>query len=86
MTYTPLDPKCAAILFADLQVGTIELAASNEPARLRRRIVCIRSRTYRNAGKSDCCRQYLGYGLHGTGRMAGGIRQNPNSKGDWNAA
>jgi nicotinamidase-related amidase len=38
MTYTPLDPKCAAILFADLQVGTIELAASNEPARLRRSV------------------------------------------------
>ena len=36
MSYTPLDPKKIVILFADLQAGILELAATNEPARLRR--------------------------------------------------
>ena len=36
MKYTPLDPKNAVILFADLQAGIIELAVTNDPIRLRR--------------------------------------------------
>ena len=38
MTYTPLDPKRAVFLFVDLQVGTIELSATNEPAHVRRSV------------------------------------------------
>ena len=38
MTYTPLDPKRLVNLFADLQIGTIELATTNEPARVRRSV------------------------------------------------
>lgn len=38
MSYTPLDPKMAVILFADLQAGIIELTATNELARLRRAV------------------------------------------------
>jgi len=36
MTYAPLDPNRIVILFADLQAGIIELAATIDPARLRR--------------------------------------------------
>jgi nicotinamidase-related amidase len=38
MNYVPLDPKSAVILFADLQAGIIELAATNDPNRLRRSV------------------------------------------------
>src|SRR5262249_17237850 len=41
MTYTPLDPKRAAILLADLQAGIIELAATNDPARVRRGVSAL---------------------------------------------
>jgi nicotinamidase-related amidase len=35
MSYAPLDPKRAVILFADLQAGIIERSATNDVARLR---------------------------------------------------
>ena len=38
MTYMPLDPKNAVILFADLQAGILELAATNDPSRIRRAV------------------------------------------------
>ena len=38
MNYTPLDPKNAVILFADLQAGILELAATNDPIRIRRAV------------------------------------------------
>src|SRR6516162_1161239 len=41
MTYTPLDPKHVAILFADLQTGIIELAATNEATRVRRGVSAL---------------------------------------------
>ena len=41
MSYTPLDPKAAVILFADLQAGIIELTATNELARLRRAVAAL---------------------------------------------
>jgi nicotinamidase-related amidase len=41
MTYTPLDPKRAVILFADLQAGIIELAATHDPTRLRRGVSAL---------------------------------------------
>jgi nicotinamidase-related amidase len=36
MSYAPLDPKNAVVLFADLQMGILELSATCEPARVRR--------------------------------------------------
>ena len=41
MSYAPLDPKNVAILFADLQAGIIELAATTEPTRLRRAVAAL---------------------------------------------
>jgi nicotinamidase-related amidase len=41
MTYAPLDPKNAVVLFADLQAGIIELSATNELARLRRAVSAL---------------------------------------------
>src|SRR5215831_2168539 len=41
MIYTPLDPKTAVILFADLQAGIIELTTTNELARLRRGVKAL---------------------------------------------
>ena len=41
MTYAPLDPKGTVILFADLQAGIIELAATNDLARLRRGVSAL---------------------------------------------
>ena len=41
MSYTPLDPKMAVILFADLQAGIIELTATNELAQLRRAVAAL---------------------------------------------
>jgi len=41
MSYAPLDPKNSVILFADLQEGIIELAATNELARLRRAVAAL---------------------------------------------
>jgi nicotinamidase-related amidase len=38
MSYAPLDPKNAVVLFADLQAGIIELSATWEIARLRRAV------------------------------------------------
>lgn len=38
MSYAPLDPKEAVILFADLQAGILERATTNDPARLRRAV------------------------------------------------
>jgi hypothetical protein len=29
MSYAPLDPKSAVVLFADLQAGIVELSATN---------------------------------------------------------
>src|SRR6516165_8015843 len=41
MSYAPLDPKSAMILFADLQAGIIERGATNELARLRRAVAAL---------------------------------------------
>jgi nicotinamidase-related amidase len=41
MTYVPLDPTTAVVLFADLQAGIIELAKTNEPMRLRRAVSAL---------------------------------------------
>jgi nicotinamidase-related amidase len=41
MTYAPIDPLASVVLFADLQPGIIELAATNEPARLRRAVSAL---------------------------------------------
>src|SRR5262249_29547618 len=41
MTYTPLDPKRAVILFADLQAGIMELSTTNELARLRKGVKAL---------------------------------------------
>ncbi len=41
MTHSPLDPKTAAVLFADLQAGIIELGVTNELSRLRRAIAAL---------------------------------------------
>ena len=41
MSYAPLDPKNVAVLFADLQAGIIELAATTEPTRLRRAVAAL---------------------------------------------
>jgi len=41
MTYAPLDPNRAAILFADLQAGILELAVTNDLARLRRGVSAL---------------------------------------------
>ena len=41
MTYAPLDPSATVVLFADLQSGIIEFAATNEPARLRRAVSAL---------------------------------------------
>jgi nicotinamidase-related amidase len=41
MSYAPLDPKSAVILFADLQAGIIELGATNELVRLRRAVAAL---------------------------------------------
>jgi nicotinamidase-related amidase len=38
MSYAPLDPKQAVVLFADLQHGILELSATHDPARLRRAV------------------------------------------------
>ena len=38
MSYVPLDPGNAVVLFADLQAGILELSATCEPARLRRAV------------------------------------------------
>jgi nicotinamidase-related amidase len=38
MSYAPLDPKTAMVLFADLQTGIVELSATNEVAHLRRAV------------------------------------------------
>lgn len=41
MSYAPLDPSNIVILFADLQAGIIERAATNELARLRRAVSAL---------------------------------------------
>jgi nicotinamidase-related amidase len=41
MTYAPLDPSHALVLFADLQAGIIELATTVEAARLRRAVSAL---------------------------------------------
>src|SRR5262249_35849189 len=41
MTYAPLDPKRAVILFADLQAGIIELAATIDSSHLRRGVSAL---------------------------------------------
>lgn len=41
MSYAPLDPSGTVILFADLQLGIIELATTNEQARLRRAVSAL---------------------------------------------
>ena len=41
MTYEPLDPSAVVILFADLQAGIIERAATHEAARLRRAVSAL---------------------------------------------
>ena len=41
MSYEPLDPAKAVILFADLQAGVIELSTTNELARLRRAVSAL---------------------------------------------
>ena len=41
MSYAPLDPNSAVILFADLQAGIIELTATNELPRLRRAVAAL---------------------------------------------
>jgi nicotinamidase-related amidase len=38
MSYFPLDPTNAVILFADLQAGILELSGTHDPARLRRAV------------------------------------------------
>ena len=38
MSYAPIDPATAVVLFADLQAGIIERSATNEVARLRRSV------------------------------------------------
>lgn len=38
MSYVPLDPSNTVVLFADLQEGILELAATCEPVRLRRAV------------------------------------------------
>src|SRR5215469_13468610 len=38
MSYTPLDPKNAVVLFADLQAGILELSTTSDPARVRRAV------------------------------------------------
>ena len=41
MNYAPLDPSTTVVLFADLQEGIIELAATNEAPRLRRAVAAL---------------------------------------------
>ena len=41
MSYAPLDPSATVILFADLQVGIIERAATNDLAHLRRAVSAL---------------------------------------------
>jgi nicotinamidase-related amidase len=41
MTYVPIDPAKAVVLFADLQAGIIERTATNELARLRRAVSAL---------------------------------------------
>jgi nicotinamidase-related amidase len=41
MSYAPLDPKNAVVLFADLQAGIIELGVTNELSRLRRAVAAL---------------------------------------------
>ncbi|WJR75098.1 isochorismatase family protein [Bradyrhizobium sp. NP1] len=41
MSYAPLDPSGTVILFADLQLGIVELATTNEQARLRRAVSAL---------------------------------------------
>ena len=41
MTYTPLDPSKAMILFADLQTGIIELSTTNDLGRLRSAVAAL---------------------------------------------
>jgi len=41
MTYAPLDPKTVVVLFADLQAGIVELAATNDIVRLRRAVSAL---------------------------------------------
>lgn len=41
MSYAPIDAADTAILFADLQRGIIERAATNEPGRLRRAVAAL---------------------------------------------
>jgi hypothetical protein len=41
VNYAPLDPSTTVILFADLQAGIIELAATNELSRLRRAVSAL---------------------------------------------
>jgi hypothetical protein len=41
MTYTPLDPSDAVVLFADLQAGIIERAATNDLASLRGSVAAL---------------------------------------------
>ena len=41
VTYTPLDPSDAVVLFADLQAGIIERAATNDLASLRRAVAAL---------------------------------------------
>jgi nicotinamidase-related amidase len=41
MTYVPIDPTKAVVLFADLQAGIIERTATNELARLRRAVSAL---------------------------------------------
>ena len=41
MSYAPLDPKQTVVLFADLQVGIIELSATNEIGHLRRAVSAL---------------------------------------------
>lgn len=41
MSYTPLNPAQAVVLFADLQSGIIELAKTTEPSHLRRAVAAL---------------------------------------------
>jgi len=41
MSYIPLDPKNAVILFADLQAGILDLSATCDPARVRHAVAAL---------------------------------------------
>lgn len=41
MNYAPLNPSTAVVLFADLQTGILERAATNEPGHLRRAVSAL---------------------------------------------